>query len=196
MLGLIIQTKRRYKNIVKRQDENNEKGGNDDLGSTGDEGADGQSSITHNDQDSDVSFENGIDEEIVSTEIEEENCIEYITRSTDEAMEKMKNAKIRCWNKTRKKSEMETRAENNNITEREMVEESRRMEPWTPFKIQDQQSDWETKKKMGEDDINQFLKLEEDETENFIESSSQINKTWINTVKDRGRWTLSKTNTQ
>ena len=38
--------------------------------------------------------------------------------------------------------------------------------------------------------INEFLKLVEDKTENFIESSSQINKTWINTAKDRGRWTL------
>ena len=45
-------------------------------------------------------------------------------------------------------------------------------------------------RKRWEDDINEFLKLEEDETENFIGSSSQINKTWINTAKDRGRWTL------
>ena len=29
-------------------------------------------------------------------------------------------------------------------------------------------------------------------TENFIEGSSQINKRWINTAKDRGRWTLLK----
>ena len=103
MLRLIIQTTRRYKMIVKRKDENNEKGGNDDLGSTGDESADGQSSNAHHDQDSDVSFENDTDEDIDTTEIEEENWIEYIKRSTDEAMEKMKNAKIRCWNKTHKK---------------------------------------------------------------------------------------------
>ena len=42
------------------------------------------------------------------------------------------------------------------------------MESRTRLKIQDQQSDCET--------------------ENFTESSSQINKTWINTAKDRGRW--------
>ena len=41
-----------------------------------------------------------------------------------------------------------------------------------------------------EDDINKFLKFVEEETENLTESSSQINKTWINTAKDRGRWTL------
>ena len=41
-----------------------------------------------------------------------------------------------------------------------------------------------------EDDINEFLQLEENETENLIGSSSQFNKTWINAAKDRGRWTL------
>ena len=45
-------------------------------------------------------------------------------------------------------------------------------------------------RKRWEDDINEFLKLVEDETENLTESSSRINKTWINTAKDRGRWTL------
>ena len=51
------------------------------------------------------------------------------------------------------------------------------------MRLGDQEKRWE-------DDINEFLKLVEDETENFTESSSQINKTWINTAKDRARWTL------
>ena len=34
-----------------------------------------------------------------------------------------------------------------------------------------------------EDDIIEFLKFVEEETENLTESSSQINKTWINTTK-------------
>ena len=37
-------------------------------------------------------------------------------------------------------------------------------------------------RKRWEDDINEFLKLVEDETQNFIESSNQMNKTWINTA--------------
>ena len=41
-----------------------------------------------------------------------------------------------------------------------------------------------------EDDVNELLKLVEEETENLTKSSSQINKTWINTAKDRGRRTL------
>ena len=73
------------------------------LRSTEDENEDGQSSNTCNDQDSDISFENHADDEIDTTAIEEEEWIEYVKRSTDEAIEKMKNAKIRCWIKTHKK---------------------------------------------------------------------------------------------
>ena len=41
-----------------------------------------------------------------------------------------------------------------------------------------------------EDDVNEFLKLEENETENSIESNNQYNKSWIKAAKDSGRWTL------
>ena len=49
-------------------------------------------------------------------------------------------------------------------------------------------------RKRWEDDINEFLKLVDEETENQTESSNQINKTWINTAKDRGRWALLEEN--
>ena len=49
-------------------------------------------------------------------------------------------------------------------------------------------------RKRWEDDINEFLKQEFEETENLTESSNQINKTWINTAKDRGRWALLEEN--
>ena len=49
-------------------------------------------------------------------------------------------------------------------------------------------------KKRWEDDINEFLNFVEEETENLTESSNQINKTWINTAKDRGRWALLEEN--
>ena len=44
-----------------------------------------------------------VDEEIDAAEIEEEDGVDHLKRNTDEAMEKMENAKIRCWNKTHKK---------------------------------------------------------------------------------------------
>ena len=48
-------------------------------------------------------FEDDADEEIDTTVIEEEDWIEYIKRSTEDAMEKTDRAKIRCWNRTHKK---------------------------------------------------------------------------------------------
>ena len=59
--------------------------------------------MTQNDVASEVSFEDDADEEIDTTVIEEEDWIEYIKRSTEDAMEKMTHAKIRCWNRTHKK---------------------------------------------------------------------------------------------
>ena len=95
---------------MKRKDEINEEKDTNDKGSTGDESEDGQSSISHNVQDSDASFENAV--------IEEEDWIEHIKKSTDEAMEKMENAKIRSMmEQDSQKNEMETGAENSNITE-------------------------------------------------------------------------------
>ena len=43
---------------------------------------------------------------------------------TNEAMEKMGNERIRCWNKTQNKNALETGEENCHITEREMVDKS------------------------------------------------------------------------
>ena len=83
MLRLIVQTKRRYKKIVKHKVKTSEEKCTNDLGSTGDGSEDGQSSNTHKDQDSDVSFENDTAEEIDTTEIEKEDWIEYTRRSTN-----------------------------------------------------------------------------------------------------------------
>ena len=83
----------------KRKDETNETDDTEDLDSAEDENEDGQSSNTHKDQDSDVSFENDTEEEIDTTEFDEEYWIEYIKRSTNDAIEKMGNAKTRLTKK-------------------------------------------------------------------------------------------------
>ena len=187
MLRLIVQTKRRYKKIVKRKDETNEEKDTDDLGSTGDKSEDEQSSNTHNDQDSDVSFENDTEEEIDTTVIEEEDWIEYIKGSTEEATEKMENAKVRCWNKTHKRMKRRLALKvATTPSERWLVKAAE----WNP----ELSSKYITNRAIGrprrmwEDGINEFLKLQDNETENSIESSSRFNKTWINAAKDRGRW--------
>ena len=40
---------------------------------------------------------NDTDEEIDTAVVEEENWTEYMKRSTEEAIERMKTAKIQCW---------------------------------------------------------------------------------------------------
>ena len=74
-----------------------------EMCSADDESGDGQSTKTHDDVDSGVTFEDDADEEMDTTAIEEEDWIDYIRRSTVDAMEKMERAKIRCWNWTHKK---------------------------------------------------------------------------------------------
>ena len=98
--------KRKYKKIEKQDigpNEENEEVDINEMCSTDDESGGGRSTTTHNDVDSDVSFEDDDDVELDTTSIEEEDWIEYIKRSTEEALEKMESAKIRCWNKTHKK---------------------------------------------------------------------------------------------
>ena len=75
---------------------------NIDSSCTDDEREDGQSSVSHNDQDIDVSFESDNDGKIDAAEIEGEDWVDYIKWSTNEAMEKMGNEQIRCWSKTQK----------------------------------------------------------------------------------------------
>ena len=86
MLRLIIQTKRKYKKIEKQDVGTKEEIEEFDINkmcSTDDESGDGQSTTTHNDVDSEVSFEDDADDEIDTTLVEEEDWIEYIKRSTE-----------------------------------------------------------------------------------------------------------------
>ena len=71
--------------------------------STDDESGDNQSTKSKDDVDSEVTFEEDSEKEIDTVEIDEEDWIDYIRRSTAVALDKMERAKIRCWNKTHKK---------------------------------------------------------------------------------------------
>ena len=98
MLRLIIQTKKKYKLIEKQDIEPNEENGKVDITeicSTDDESGDGQSTKTQDDVDSEVTFEDDPDEEMDTTTIEEEDWIDYIKRSTVDALDKMEHA-TRC----------------------------------------------------------------------------------------------------
>ena len=106
MLRLIIQTNRKYKKNEKQVIEpKDEKGIADktEICSTDDESGDGQSTKSEDDVDSGVTFDEDSEKEKDTIEIEEEDWIDYIKRSTADALDKMEHAKIRCWNRTHKK---------------------------------------------------------------------------------------------
>ena len=73
MVRVVIQKQRRYKKIVKHKVKASEDLNNIDSSCTDDESDDGKSSVSHIDQDIDVSFESDHDEEIDAAEIEEED---------------------------------------------------------------------------------------------------------------------------
>ena len=134
-----------------------------------------------------MSFENDSEEEVDITLIEEEDWIEYIERSTDEAIEKkMEQAKIRCWNTTHKRMKWRVALRIATLPSERWLMKAAEWNPELSAKYRTNRAIGRLRRRW-EDDINELLKLE---TENFIESSSQLNKTWINAAKDRGRWTL------
>ena len=138
-----------------------------------------------------MSFENDTDEEIdttVTEEEEEKDWIEYLLRSTDEGHRKDEKCEDSMLEQDSQKNWRLALRIATSPSERWLMKAT----GWNP----ELSSKYRTNRAIGrprkrwEDDINEFLKLVEDETENFTESSSQINKNWINTAEDRRRWTL------
>ena len=143
MLRLIIQTKRRFKKRLEakmrtkrkrkwvnlkrwrmdKEDEENQR-------SSENQTDDGHSSNTDCYQCSDISFMNDIDEETDTAEIKEEDWIEYMKRSTDEAMHGTdENCKNPMLDQHSQKNAMEIGDENRVATRRKMGSESSWMEP-------------------------------------------------------------------
>ena len=132
----------------KREDKTNENDDKENLASE-DETEDGRSSSTNHDQDSDISFMNETDEEIDTAAIEEE-WIDYMKRSTDEAIEQMKkNTDTRCWVKTHKRMKWRLTLRIASLPGESWIVKAGQWNPEPQFKIQNLQSSWKTKKKMG-----------------------------------------------
>ena len=109
MLRLIVQTKRKYKSKSKKEavDEAAEETTKcEDEGekkyATEKETEEGSDQNSDKDQDSDVSFQEDINEAMDTTEKEEE-CTEYIERSTKEAKKYIKKMQIPSWIETHRR---------------------------------------------------------------------------------------------
>ena len=153
--------------------------------STDEESGDGQSTKSEDDVDSGATFDEDSEKEIDTIEIEEEeDWIDYIKRSTADALDKMERAKIRCWNKTHKKMKWKLALR---IATSPSERWLKKAAEWNP----ELSSRYRTNKAIGrprkrwEDDINDFFKqtLEEKEKDEQIERKIQNNNIWINTAK-------------
>ena len=193
MLRLIIQTKRKYKKIEKQVIEHTVEEGNDDKTenrSTDDESGDGQSTKSEDDLDSGVTFDEDSDKDIDTVEIEEEDWIDYMRRSTADAIDKMEHAKIRCWNKTHRKMKWKLALRIATSPSERWIKKAAEWNPELSSRYRTNRTIGRPKKRW-EDDINDFLKQNHDERKNEepLERKNQNNNAWINIAIDRKEWT-------
>ena len=188
MLRLIIQTKRKYKKIEKQVIEPKEEKGiveKTENCSTDDESGDDQSSKSEDDVDSGVTFDEDSEKDIDTIEIEEEDWIDYIKRSTADALDKMERAKIRCWNKTHKKMKWKLALRIATSPSERWLKKAAEWNPETSSKYMTSRSIGRPKKRW-EDDINDFLKQIYGETK--MEETRENKISWINAANDRKEW--------
>ena len=193
MLRLIIQTIRKYKKIEKHVMEHKDDEGIADKienRSTDDESGDGQSTKSEDDLDSGVSFDEDSEKDIDTVEIEEEDWIDYIRRSTADATDKTEHAMIRCWIKTHRKMKWKLALRIATSPSERWIKKAAEWNPELSSRYRTNKAIGRPKKRW-EDDINDFLKqnLEEKENEEPLERKSQNNNIWINIAKDRKEWT-------
>ena len=190
MLRLIIQTKRKYKKIERKkgidhmiEEENEDR---TDNCSTDDKSGDDLSTNSEDDVDSGATFEEDSEKDIDTAEIEEEDWFDYMRRSTAEAVDKMDQNKIRCWNKTHKKMKWKLALRIATSPSERWVKKAAEWNPETSSKYMTSRPIGRPKKRW-EDDINVFLKQIYDETK--MEETRDNKISWISAAKDRKVWT-------
>ena len=142
--------KEKYKN--KTQPSRNEEDEEDEKAkhrSSDEETAQGSGSNTDYDQDNDISFMKDTDEEIDTGEIEEEDWIEYMKRSTATAVEKMKAAKIPCWIETHTRLNWRLAMRIASLPDERWAKKAAKWNPSLSTKHQTKQASGKTKKEMG-----------------------------------------------
>ena len=121
-------------------------------------------------------FDADSDKDIDTVEIEEEDWIDYIRRSTADAIDKMEHAKIRCWNKTHRKVKWKLALRIATSPSERWIKEAAEWNPELSSRYRTNRTIGRPKKRW-EDDISDFLKqtLEEKEKDEPIERKIQSN---------------------
>ena len=110
--------------------------------------------------------------------LEEKN----VKRSTDEAIEKMENAKIRCWIKTHERMKKRLALRIASLPSERWIVKAAKGNPELSSRYKTYRAIGRPRRRW-EDDINEFLKLKENETENSTENDNKYNKSWIKAAK-------------
>ena len=100
---------------------------------------------------------NDTDEEIDTDDMEEEDWIDYMKRSTDEAMERMKTAKIQCWIKTHRRMKWRIAMRKASLPEERWVMKAAGWNPELATKYKTYRAVGRPQKRW-EDEINDFLR--------------------------------------
>ena len=130
----------------------------------------GKSSNTNCDQDSDISFMNDTDEEIDNVDIEEEDWIEHFKRSTEEAIDQMKTARIQCWIKTHRRMRWRLATRMTSLPEEKWIVKAAEWNPELSTKNRTYRSIGGPRRRW-EDEINEFHMSENVEDNAWIEAA-------------------------
>ena len=128
---------------------------------------------------------NDTDEEIDAAEIEEDDWIDYMKRSTDEAIERMKTAKIQCWIKTHRRMKWRLAMRIASVPEEIWVMNAAGWNPELSKKYKSYRAVGRPRRRW-EDEINDFLRPKR--TEDEINNVERNNDGWIKTAKDQEGW--------
>ena len=188
MLRLIVQTKRRYKS--KKNENGQKRRGHRKSGKMRREirptkrQTKARNRIQKKDQDSDVSFQEDADEEIDATE-NEEDWIDYIKRSTNEAEEHMEKLNVGCWIEVHRR--MKWRMARRIIT---LPEErwNRKVFNWHPGLDKNIKARRQVgrPKRRWEDDLNEIMKTEDGHEQDRYDLKN--NNEWMKKIEDYKRW--------
>ena len=150
-----------------------------------DDKPEGSSTDIDCDQDSDVSFAKDSDKGIDTAEIEQEDWIEYIKRSTAVTKEKLNTAKIPRCIEMHRRMKWKLAMRMASLPKERWVRKTAEWNPGLSSKIRTNRAAGRPKKRW-EDEINEFLKSEE--TEATKGSDVKNNDRWTRAAKQKNKW--------
>ena len=168
MPRLIVQTKRRYKRKNKKRSDATELTDEErSQQNTSADSEEGNSTSTGCDQDSSILLQSDSNDDMDTADVEEEDRIEYIKRSTRDTEDKMRAGSIPCWIETQRKMKWILAMRIASHSEARWTTTGARWSLGHSFEAKASRRVGRPKKRW-DDDINPFVKLDEKKREGMI----------------------------